>query len=90
MSNLKLSSIPDDKSIKVTVELPAEVHRDLTDYAKVLGRRIGRNLEPKRLIGPMLAHFMATDRAFTSSRRALPRQSGAELAQTANKPSYDQ
>lgn len=46
MSNPKLSSIPDDKSIKVTMELPAEVHRGLTDYAKVLGRRNSQNLEP--------------------------------------------
>ena len=29
MSKLKLGPLPDDKPVKVTVELPASVHRDL-------------------------------------------------------------
>ncbi|MGX9148103.1 DUF2274 domain-containing protein [Mesorhizobium sp. 128a] len=29
MSKLKLSAIPDDRPVKVTVELPAAVYRDL-------------------------------------------------------------
>lgn len=29
MTKLKLSEIPDDKPVKVTVELPAKLHRDL-------------------------------------------------------------
>jgi hypothetical protein len=39
MTKLKLGAIADDKPIKVTVELPAPLHRDLVAYAEVLARR---------------------------------------------------
>jgi hypothetical protein len=71
MAKLKLGPIPDDKPVKLTIELPAAVHRDLIAYGEILGREIGRGtIEPARLIGPMLTRFMATDRAFTKLRRA--------------------
>jgi hypothetical protein len=69
MPKLKLSTIPDDKPVKVTVDLPAQVHRDLRSYAEVLGRETGRSIDPAKLIPPMLARFMSTDRAFARSRR---------------------
>jgi hypothetical protein len=70
MSKLKLGAIPDDKPVKLTVELAAAVHRDLTAYAQALGRETGqRAIEPAKLIGPMLARFMATDRGFAKLRR---------------------
>ncbi|MER9136092.1 DUF2274 domain-containing protein [Mesorhizobium sp. M0830] len=69
MIKLKLSAIPDDRPIKITVELPATVHRDLVAYAEVLGREACQTItDPAKLIAPMLARFMATDRAFTRSR----------------------
>jgi hypothetical protein len=36
MMKLKLSAIPDDRPVKITVELPAAVHRDLVAYADYL------------------------------------------------------
>ena len=36
MAKLKLGSIPDDKPVKLAVELPAAVHRDLLAYTEVL------------------------------------------------------
>jgi hypothetical protein len=63
MANLKLSAVPDDKPVKLTV------HRDLVAYAEVLGRDTGRALEPAKLVAPMLARFMSTDRAFVRKRR---------------------
>ena len=36
MTKLKLSAIPDDKPVRVTIELPAAVHRDLATYADYL------------------------------------------------------
>ena len=42
MTKLKLGPIPDDKPVKLTVDLPAELHRDLIAYGEILGR--GRNL----------------------------------------------
>jgi len=69
MEKLKLSAIPDDKPIKLTVELPAAVHQDLIAYAELLGRTIGQVVEPTKLVPPMLARFMSTDRAFSRVRR---------------------
>lgn len=71
MSKLKLGPLPDDKPVKVTVELPASVHRDLVAYAEVLGRETGQAVaDPVRLIVPMLERFMATDRGFAKARRS--------------------
>jgi len=70
MANLKLSSIDDDKPVKVTVDLPASLHRDLIAYAGVMAAANGQPApEPARLIPPMLTRFMATDRAFAKLRR---------------------
>lgn len=70
MIKLKLSAIPDDRPVKITIELPAAVHRDLVAYAEVLGRETGRTVaDPAKLIAPMLARFMATDRAFSRAQR---------------------
>ena len=56
--------------MKLAVELPAAVHRDLVAYAQVLARETGQGaVEPAKLIAPMLARFMATDRAFARLRR---------------------
>ncbi len=70
MAKLKLGTIPDDKPVKVTIELPAAIHRDLVAYGDALGRETGQGrVEPAKLIGPMLVRFMATDRAFAKLRR---------------------
>ncbi|MBZ9803422.1 DUF2274 domain-containing protein [Mesorhizobium sp. ES1-6] len=70
MTKLKLSAIADDRPVKVTVELPASVHRDLVAYAEVLGRQTGQAVaDPAKLIAPMLERFMLTDRAFSRARR---------------------
>lgn len=72
MPKLKLGAIDSDKAIKVTHELPASIHRDLVTYAEILARESGQPIsDPVKLIAPMLARFMATDRAFAKVRRAL-------------------
>ncbi len=70
MAKLKLGKVPDDKPVRLTIELTAAIHRDLVAYAEALGRETGQaGVEPAKLIGPMLARFMATDRAFAKLRR---------------------
>ena len=69
MSKLKLGPIADDKPVKVTVELPTALHRDLTDYGRLLADG-GSPIEPTKLIVPMLERFIATDRGFAKARRA--------------------
>ena len=69
MDKLKLSELLDDKPVKLTLDLPAQVNRDLVAYAELLGRNTGQAVEPARLIPPMLSRFMATDRAFIKTRK---------------------
>ena len=69
MKKLKLSAIPDDKPVKLTIELPAAVHHDLVAYGEVLGQETGKSVEVVKLIPAMLARFMSTDRAFLRARR---------------------
>jgi hypothetical protein len=70
MAKLKLSAIEDDKPVRLTVELPAAVHRDLVAYGAALGRESGAEpVAPAKLVAPMLARFMATDRGFAKARR---------------------
>jgi len=70
MAKLKIAALPDDKPVKVTVELPATVHRDLVAYAEILARESGQPVsDPIKIIVAMLARFMATDRAFTKARK---------------------
>jgi hypothetical protein len=74
MAKLKLSEILDDRPVKLAIELPAPVHRDLVAYAEILGRTTGQSVEPGKLIAPMLARFIATDRAFLRVRREIKKQ----------------
>lgn len=74
MARLKLGLLPDDKPMKITTELPGSVHRDLLAYAEVLTRETGQQTDPIKLVAPMLARFMATDRVFLKARRAKPVQ----------------
>jgi hypothetical protein len=78
MTTLKLGPLAEDRPIKVSVELPAAVHRDLVAYGEVLASETGaaRPIEPARLIAPMLARFMVTDRGFARARRRLGDQPG--------------
>ena len=70
MAKLKLGPLSDDRPVKVTVELPGPLHRDLLAYAEVLARETGQPVsDPVKLIVPMLERFIATDRGFARSRK---------------------
>jgi hypothetical protein len=71
MTKLKLGAIADERPVRLTIELPAGVHRDLIAYASVLAQETGQPSEPAKLIAPMLARFMASDRGFAKARRAI-------------------
>ncbi|GAB5373787.1 MAG: DUF2274 domain-containing protein [Acuticoccus sp.] len=69
MAKLKLGPLIDETPVKMTVEVPAQVHRDLVEYAELLGEETGQKVDPAKLVAPMLARFMATDRGFAALRR---------------------
>jgi hypothetical protein len=78
MAKLKLGPLVDDKPVRLTIDLPAAVHRDLVAYADVLAAESGIATEAAKLIAPMLARFMATDRAFGKARRGSPSEPARE------------
>lgn len=70
MSKLKLGPLEDETPVKLTLDLPAAIHRDLVAYAQAHAAETGAKApEPARLVAPMLARFMATDRAFVRGRK---------------------
>jgi hypothetical protein len=67
---LKITMLPDDKPVKIRVEVPAALHRDLLAYSEILARESGRpDGDIARLIVAMVTRFIATDRVFTRSSR---------------------
>lgn len=67
---LKLGPIADDKPVKVSIDIPADVYRDLTAYADAHAAETGQPSQgAAKLIVPMLAQFMADDRGFVRARR---------------------
>lgn len=70
MTRLKLSDITDEKPLRVTIELPAKLHRDLQAYAVVLGGGDAKSIPTiEKLIPPMLDRFITTDRGFAKYRK---------------------
>lgn len=71
MTKLKLSAIPDDRPVKLTVELPAPVFRDLQSSALAIAKANNEATppDPAKLIAPMVARFMATDKGFSRSKK---------------------
>ncbi|MCW8308709.1 DUF2274 domain-containing protein [Acidiphilium sp. PA] len=83
MAKLRLGALADDKPVKLTVELPAAVHRDLVAYAAALAQETGQPVhDPVKLIAPMLARFIAGDRGFAKARR-ITKQGSAPSASAA-------
>jgi hypothetical protein len=69
MTKLKLGPLADDRPVKLAMELPATVHRDLIAYAAALAAESGGEpVSPEKLVSPMLAKFMASDRGFLRRR----------------------
>lgn len=82
MMRLKLGPLADDKPVRVTVEIPAAVHRDLVAYATIFAQSNGQPApEPARLIPPMIERFMATDRVFAAARRRRNTQKAPDSAE---------
>lgn len=71
MSKLRLGAIADDKPVKLGLELPGALHRDLVEYAKVHAAATGlaEPLLPEKIAVPMIERFIATDRGFAKERR---------------------
>jgi len=70
MAKLKLGALADDKPVRLTIDVPAMLHRELLAYADLLARETGSApIAPAKLIVPMVERFIATDRGFTRLKR---------------------
>ena len=67
---LRLGALQDDKPVRVSVTLPAALHRDLVAYAEIMSRETGNKVESVKLIPPMLEKFIAGDREFAKAKGA--------------------
>jgi hypothetical protein len=71
MTKLKLGTVENQKPVKLTIELPGPVHRNLVAYAEAIGRESGQPApDAAKIVAPMIERFMATDRAFARARKA--------------------
>lgn len=65
MTKLRLAQIIDEKPVRVSIDLPASVYRDLTAYGSILAKESGQaKIEPTKLIAPMIEKFIKGDKAF--------------------------
>lgn len=71
MSKLRLGPIADDKPVKLGLELPGALYRELVAYAEVHAKATGlvEPMPPERIAVPMIERFIATDRGFATERR---------------------
>ena len=71
MTRLKLSDLASEKPVRLTVDIPARLHRELVAYATALNAGDAKGApSPEQLIPPMIERFIATDRSFAKTRRA--------------------
>ena len=71
MTRLRLGPIVEEKPVKVTLEMPGSLMREIGDYAIVHAKLTGlaAPLPPERLIPPIVERFIASDREFSKQRR---------------------
>lgn len=70
MTRLTLADLEDEKPVRLNIEISARLHRTLLQYAiAVNAGDKEKPPAPERLIPPMIARFISTDRSFIKSNR---------------------
>lgn len=70
MTKLRLGPMEDEKAVRLTLDLPAALYRDLVAYAEIMAKQanLAESYQPSRLVVPMLTKFMRQDREFRRLR----------------------
>ena len=71
VADLKLGKLPDRTPVKLTIRVPPDLHRALSDYATIYNEAYGKSEPVAELVPHMLAAFLASDRQFAKAREAL-------------------
>jgi hypothetical protein len=66
---LKLGKLPDTRSVKLTIELPAELKGQIDRYARIHSQTWGQDVCPAVIIPHILEQFLLYDRAFQKLER---------------------
>ncbi len=82
MAKLRLGPILDDKPVKRTIQLTAQLDVDLAAYAEVYATEFGQALAVERLIPAMLEKFLRSDRGFRRQVGPSARKQDDEPAAT--------
>jgi len=70
MSKLRISLPVEEKPVKLRIELPTALYKDIQLYAELLAAESGSNpVEPEKLIAPMLQNFINSDKSFNKARK---------------------
>ncbi len=71
MSKLRLGPVAEEKPVKLSIEIPGSLAREIADYAAVHARLTGLDtpLTSERIIPAMIERFIAGDREFSKQRR---------------------
>jgi hypothetical protein len=86
MMKLKLGPIPDDKPVRLTIILSAELAALLRAYADAVGSGNSNPVTVERIVPPMLERFIRTDRAFMRTRRQVVDSTARSAQSTAADP----
>ncbi|WP_094463882.1 DUF2274 domain-containing protein [Pannonibacter phragmitetus] len=72
MTRLKLGRIPDERPVKLTIEVPAPLHRKLIAYGEALAREMGEAdpIPPTKVAPPMIAGYIDSDKEFVKLWRS--------------------
>lgn len=70
MPDIKLARLADRTPVKLSVSLPPELHRALSDYAEFYRETYGDAAAPGELIPAMLEAFLSGDKAFARRKRS--------------------
>jgi len=74
MTRISLADIAAEKPVKLTVEMPAKLYRDLQDYCIALNQGAATGVPPpERVIPAMIERFIASDRSYARQRKQLRR-----------------
>ena len=87
MTKLKLGPIPDDKPVRLTIILSAELAGLLRTYADAVGSGNSKPVTVERIIPPILERFIRTDRAFMRTRRDVVASTARSAQSAAVEPS---
>ena len=87
MTKLKLGPIPDDKPVRLTVIISAELAVLLRTYADAVGSGSSKPVTVERIVPHILERFIRTDRVFMRTRRHVAHSTARSTGSAAAEPS---